>query len=151
MSKSNVLETAWLALLFTNTNIANIGDAIGLRGSTTVGSLYLSLHTADPGEAGTQATSEISYTGYARQALARTVANFAVSGNTMSLNVNVDFPESTGGAATTATHFGLGTDLSGVGTLLYKGPLTPNILVQTGVTPRYKGTPSGTPSTITED
>lgn len=151
MSKSNALETAWLLLYFNNTNIADVGDATGLRGSTAVGNLYLSLHTADPGEAGTQATSEIGYTGYARQALARTSANFSVSGNTMSLNVNVDFPESTGGTGGTVTHFSLGHAASGATVVGYKGTVTPNIVVQTGVTPRYKGVPSGTPSTITED
>jgi hypothetical protein len=151
MSKSNALETAWLQLLFNNSDIANVGDSGGLRGSVSAGQLYLSLHTADPGEAGNQSTNEISYTGYARQGLARTSGNFSVSGDTMSLNVNVDFPESTGGTGGTVTHFGLGTAASGAGVLLYKGTVTPNIVVQTGVTPRYKGTPSGTPSTITED
>lgn len=151
MSKSNDFETALLQLVFQNSNIANIGDATGLRGSTTAGSLYLSLHTADPGEAGNQTTSEISYTGYARQAVGRTSGNFAVSGNTMSLNVNVDFPEMTGGAGGTVTHFAVGTLVSGTGMVLYKGTVTPNLVVQTGVTPRYKGVPSGTPSTITED
>lgn len=151
MSKSNALETALLNLLFTNANIATIGDATGLRGSTTVGSLYLSLHTADPGEAGTQSTNEISYTGYARQAVARTSGNFAVSGNTMSLNVNVDFPEMTGGTGGTVTHFAVGAEVSGATLVLYKGAVTPTIVVATGVTPRIKGVPSGTPSTITED
>jgi hypothetical protein len=111
----------------------------------------LSLHTADPGEAGSQATSEISYTGYARQGLARNATNFPVTGNTMELGVNVDFPESTGGAGGTVTHFSIGIAASGATNVLYKGPVTPNIVVQTGVTPRYKGVPSGTPSTITED
>jgi hypothetical protein len=59
MSKSNSLENALLLLIFNNTNFANVGDATGVRGSTTAGSLYLSLHTADPGEAGDQTTSEI--------------------------------------------------------------------------------------------
>lgn len=151
MSKSNFLEEAWLKLVFQNVDIAGIGDAGGLRGSVAAGSLYLSLHTADPGEVGSQATSEISYTGYARQALARNATNFPVTGNTMSLGVNVDFPESTGGTGGTATHFAIGISASGATNVLYKGPVTPNIVVQNGVTPRYKGTPSGTPSTITED
>lgn len=151
MSKSNTFETALLQLLFNNTTIPNIGDATGLRGSTAVGSLYLSLHTADPGEAGTQATNEIAYTGYARQAVARTSGNFAVSGGTMSLNINVDFPEMTGGAGGTVTHFAVGAELSGATLVLYKGAVTPSIVVATGVTPRIKGVPSGTPSTVTED
>jgi hypothetical protein len=47
-------ETALLTLEFNNTNIANVGDATGLRGSSTAGSFYVGLHTADPGEAGSQ-------------------------------------------------------------------------------------------------
>jgi hypothetical protein len=68
-----------LLLLFNNTNAANIGDATGLRGSTTAGSLYLSLHTADPGETGSQTTSECNYTSYARQAVARSSGGFTIT------------------------------------------------------------------------
>jgi hypothetical protein len=62
MSKSDAFETAFLQLMFQNANIANIGDATGLRGSVAAGQLFLALHSADPGEAGTQATSEVSVT-----------------------------------------------------------------------------------------
>ena len=62
MSKGNTFENDLLLLVFNNTNAANIGDATGLRGSSTAGSLYVSLHTADPGEAGDQTTDEITYT-----------------------------------------------------------------------------------------
>lgn len=151
MSKSNAFEESLLKLIFNNTPIANIGDAAGIQGSAAVGSLYLSLHTADPGEAGTQATNEIAYTGYARQGGARTTANFSVTGNVMSLNVNFDFPEMTGGAGGTVTHFSCGVASSGATVVLYKGPVSPTISVAVGVTPRLKGVPSGTPSTITED
>lgn len=145
MSKSNAFENAWLLLVFNNTNIANIGDATGLRGSTTAGSLYLSLHTSDPGEAGAQNTSETTYTSYARLAVARSGSGFTVTGNSVVLAANADFPACTGGTAT-ITHFGLGTDASGAGTLLYKGTVTPNISVSSGVTPRLT-----TGTTITED
>lgn len=52
---------AFLLLLLNNTDWANVGDAAGLQNSATAGSLYLSLHTSSPGEGGTQATNEISY------------------------------------------------------------------------------------------
>lgn len=74
MSKSDAWESALMLLLFNNTNAANIGDATGLRGSTVAGQLFLALHTADPGEAGTQSTNEVgtgAYTGYARVGLNR--------------------------------------------------------------------------------
>ncbi len=145
MSKSNTFETDFLTLVFNNTNIALVGDATGLRGSTTVGSLYLSLHTADPGEAGTQTTSEIAYTSYARKAVARTSGEFSISGNAVSLVNNQDFVTGTGGAGT-ATHWGIGTDVSGVGKLLFKGALSPTIVCGSGVTPRIN---AGT--LVTED
>lgn len=61
-----------LSLLFSNTGISLVGDATGLPGSTVDGSLYVSLHTADPGAGGNQTTSECAYTGYARVAVSRT-------------------------------------------------------------------------------
>jgi hypothetical protein len=135
MSKSNSWENALLLLLFNNTNAANIGDATGLRGSTVAGSLYLSLHTADPGEAGDQTTSEAAYTSYARIAVARSGSGFTVSGNSVNLTSAVNFPAGTGGSGT-VTHFGIGTALSGAGVLLYSGTVTPNIVTGNGVTPQ---------------
>lgn len=146
MSKSNSFEAELLLHLFQNANIANIGDATGLRGSTTAGSLYLALHTADPGEAGTATTSEISYTGYARQAVARSSAGFTVSGSTVTLTSNVDFPEMTGGTGGTVTHWSVVKESSGASVILYSGTVSPNIAVATGVTPRLKAATS-----ITED
>ncbi len=134
MSKSNALENSYLLLLFNNTNIANVGDATGLRGSTTAGSLYLSLHTGDPGEAGDQTTSEVTYTSYGRVAVARSGSGFTVSGNAVSLAANASFPAGTGGSGT-ATHWGLGTASAGAGVLLYKGTISPSIVTGNGVTP----------------
>ena len=145
MSKSNTWENDLLLLVFNNTGASLIGDATGLRGSTTAGSLYLSLHTADPGEAGTQTTNEIGYTSYVRKAVARSGSGFTVTGNSVVLAADQDFVPGTGGSGT-ATHFGVGTDASGTGKLLYKGAITPNIVCGNGVTPRLT-----TGTTITED
>jgi hypothetical protein len=128
MSATNAFETSLLSLIFNNANIANIGDAIGLRASTTAGSLYVSLHTADPGEAGTQTTSEATYTGYARVAVARSGAGWTVSGNAFSNAVAVAVGPCTSGTST-ITHFGIGTDVSGPGNLLFIGALTASIVV----------------------
>ncbi len=134
MSKSNSWETAMLQLLFENSNAANIGDATGLRGSSTAGSLYFSLHTADPGEAGDQTTNEIAYTSYARVAVARSSSGWTVTGNAVAVDANVVFPAGTGGSGT-ATHWGLGTASSSTGVLLYKGTISPSIVCGSGVTP----------------
>ena len=146
MSKSNTYENDLMLLQFNNTNIADIGDATGLRGSTVAGSLYVSLHTADPGEAGTAITSEAAYTGYARVAIARSGAGFVVTGNSVSPAANVDFGECTASAGGPITHFGIVNTASGAGKLLYSGTVTPNITMAVGVIPRLKTT-----STITED
>ena len=134
MSKSNALETAYLSLLFTNDNFANVGAATGLRGSTAAGSLYFSLHTADPGETGDQTTNEIAYTSYARVAVARSAAGWTVTANAVAVDADVTFPAGTGGSGT-ATHWGLGTASSAAGVLLYKGTISPNIVCGNGVTP----------------
>ena len=146
MSKSNTFENDLMLLVFNNTSIANIGDAGGLLASAAAGSLYASLHTADPGEAGTAITSETAYTGYARIAIARSGAGFVVTGNSVSPAANVDFGECTAAAGGPFTHFGIVNTASGAGKLLYSGTVTPNITMAVGVIPRLKTT-----STITED
>ena len=146
MSKSNTFENDLLLLIFNNTDIALIGDAAGLQNSATAGSLYVGLHTADPGEAGTQSTSEISYTGYARVAVARSGAGWTVTGGSVSPAAAITFGALTAGAGGTVTPFSVGTDSSGTGKLLYKGAVTPNIVVSNGVTPQLT-----TSTAITED
>ena len=145
MSKSNTWETGLLDLLFTNVAFAGVGDAGGLPATVAAGSLFFSLHTADPGEAGDQTTTECTYTSYARVAVARSVAGWTTTGNAVAVDADVTFPAGTGGAGT-ATHWGLGTATSGVGKLLYKGTITPNIVTGNGVTPKLT---AGT--VVTED
>ena len=120
--KTNSLETALLNLYFANQDAANIGDATGLRGSSTAGSLYLSGHTAYPGEGGNQQSSEGAYPGYARKAVARSGSEWTVSGNQAS-NANAQaFPQCTGGSETWF-FVGIGRSSSGAGTLDYIAPL----------------------------
>lgn len=136
---SNSSENNLLLLIFQNSNWANIGDATGLRGSTTAGSFYVALHTADPGETGDQTTSEAAYTSYARVAVARSSAGWTVSGTTPTQATNaalVTFPACTGSSAT-ATHFSVGRASSGAGELVMFGPLTANLSISTGITPEF--------------
>lgn len=137
MSATNAFETALLNLIFANSNAANIGDATGLRGSTTAGSFYISLHTADPGETGTQTTSETAYTGYARLAVARTSGAWTVSGNNASNAAAVTFANCTATPGSPVTHFGIGTDASGAGNLLFKGALTASYQPAVGNAPQF--------------
>jgi hypothetical protein len=136
MTKTNDWENALLLLLFNNDDAANIGDASGLLGSATAGSLYISLHTGDPGEAGDQTTSEATYTSYARVAVARTTGGWTVSANLATNAAAITFPQCTGGS-NTITHFGVGTASSGAGVLLYKGALNSSLAVSTNITPEF--------------
>ena len=143
MSKSNTFENDLLALIFNGTAITGLADNAGTSPLT---SLYIALHTSDPGEAGNQSTSEISYTGYSRVAVARTSGGWTVTTNSVSPVAAVEFGEMTGGTGGTATFASIGTASTGSGKILYKGTLTPTVAVATGVIPRIKNT-----STITED
>lgn len=142
MSKGNTFENDLLKLIFNATSIANMADNASASPFTN---LYVSLHTADPGEAGDQTTNEIAYTSYARVAVARTSGGWTVTANSVSPVATISFPAGTGGSGT-ATHFGVGTASSGAGKLLYSGTVTPNIVCGNGVTPSLT-----TASTVTED
>lgn len=138
MAKSDTWEAGLLNLLFLNTAFTLVGDAAGLLPSAAPGSLYISLHTADPGETGTQATNEIAYTGYARVAVARSGAGWTVSGTapTQVVNAaNIVFGACTAGTPT-ASHFGIGTDAAGAGKLLYHAALTAPLAISPGITPQ---------------
>src|SRR5574337_1680662 len=107
MSKSNAFENDILKLFFNATAIADLADNDATSPATN---LYVSLHTADPGEAGTQATSETAYTGYARVAVARTSGGWTVTNNSVSPAANIDFGECTASPGGAITHFGIGTN-----------------------------------------
>lgn len=142
MSKGNTFENDLLKLIFNGTAIADLAEN---DATSPLTDLYLSLHTSDPGEGGSQTTNEATYTDYARVAVARNSGGFTVSGASVTLTANVDFPAASGGT-NTITHFAVGTASSGAGKILYSGTVTPNISVSTGVTPRLT-----TGTTITED
>lgn len=136
MSATNAFETALLTLYFNNTDHANVGDAAGIQNSATAGSFYISLHTADPGETGTQTTSEATYTSYARVAVARSGAGWTVTGGNASNAAAVNFPAATGGT-NSITHFGIGSALTTAGNLFFKGALDNPLAVSSGITPSF--------------
>lgn len=132
MSKSRTYANNLLKLMLQAVPIANVADNAA---SSPLTNLYVALHTADPGETGVQTASEISYAGYARVAVARSAAGFAVADDVATFVDDVTFPQATGGTAT-ATHFSIGTAPSGAGAIWYRGALSPAISVNTGVTPQ---------------
>jgi hypothetical protein len=134
MSATDVLENGILSLLFENANYANVGDATGLRGSTTAGVFYISLHTADPGETGTQTTSESAYTNYARISVARSTAGWTVTAGVADNDAAITFA-SCGATGSTITNVGIGSDASGTGNLFLTG--TASLVVSSGITPQF--------------
>lgn len=123
MSKSNTTETDTLGLFFNATALSWAANA----------NLFVALHTADPGEAGTQTTSEATFTSYARVSVARSGAGWVVTGNTATNAALIQFPQCTGGS-NVITHVSIGTAASGAGQILYSGalnaPLTVSNLIQ---------------------
>lgn len=136
MSKSNTFENDLLQLLFNNVDIADIGDAGGIQNSATAGSLYVALHTADPGEAGTATTSESAYGSYARVAVARSVAGWTVSGNEAENAALVQFPECTSGSET-ISYVSITTASSGSSKILYSGALSASRAISSGIQPQF--------------
>ena len=143
MSKGDTFENDLLKLIFNATAIANIADNAAASPLTD---LHVALHTGDPGEAGTQDGSETAYTGYARIAVVRTTGGWTVTANSVSPVAAIDFGECTASPGGAITHASIGVATSGATKILYRGAITPNITMATGVIPRLKTT-----STITED
>jgi len=141
MSKGDTFENDILKLFLNGTAITGLADNAA---SSPVTNLSVALHTADPGESGTQSTSETGYTGYARVNVARTTGGWTVTANSASPVANIDFGECTASPGGAITHFSVGTGVSNK--LLYSGTVSPNITMAVGVIPRLKTT-----STITED
>jgi hypothetical protein len=142
MSKTAVYESAILGLLFNATSIANIAQ----NGISPLTSLWVSLHTSDPGEAGTQGTNEANYAGYARVSVARTTAGWAVTGGSVSPVTAITYPSATSTSTGTLTHFGCGASSASTGgALYYKGTISPNVSYQQNTVVRLT-----TGSSITE-
>lgn len=135
MDASNTFEQGIQELVFQNIAFTGIGDAGGLLPSAVAGNLYLSLHTADPGEAGDQTTNEAAYTNYARVAVARDNVQWDVTAGVASIQNTATFPQAGVTAAEILTHVGIGTDSAGAGQLLFSGALSSSLNIDDNVTP----------------
>ena len=148
MSISDATENAILNLVFAATAWTNYAINHTTTPQTNVG---ISLHTADPTDTGTAATSEVTYTSYTR--VNRTRDNNGTTGwsvssaGSISPTANIDFPAGTGGSGTVsffATASSNATPPTGAQAILWSGDVAPPIVTGNGVTPRLT-----TGSTIT--
>ena len=112
---SNYAENKCLALVLTQAAF------------TSPTAVYVSLHTASPGEDASGA--ECTYTGYARKA----ISFGASSGGAVSQDADVTFDQCTAGS-NDATHYGIWDAVSG-GNLLAYGQLAATKAISTGNTP----------------
>jgi hypothetical protein len=137
MSAKDGFETNLLRHIFQNANIVNVGDSTGLRGSSSAGSLYVALYTVAPSDSseGTECTTS-NYGGYARVAVARSTAGWAVSGNNASNASAIVFPQCTGNSCTVAG-FAIHTASTGTGNQIIWGTLSPTLSVSNGITPQF--------------
>lgn len=126
MSFGNTTENDICLLLFNAT-------ALSWNANTD---LYVSLHTADPGEGGNQQTNEATYTSYARVTVSRSGSGWTVSSNTATNAALIQFPQATGGT-NTITHVAIGTASSGTGQIIAKGALSASLSVSSGIQPQF--------------
>lgn len=123
MSASNYLEGKILDLLYS------------VAAFTPGATLYVALHTADPGEAGTQSTNEVSGTSYARVAVTNNATNFpAASGGSKSNGTAINFPTPGAGGWGTATFWSIGDASNGAGNIYNSGALTVSKTINQGDT-----------------
>lgn len=147
MPKTTVFCNDVLSLVFRAVAIANIAQNQGTSPATA---MSIALHTASPGIAGDQSTSEISYTGYARvTSVTRDTAGTAFpapSAGVITTTANIDFGAMTAGTGGTVNNASIGhTPSTTANKALMFGAVSPTISVTNGVTPRL-----AIGSTITE-
>ena len=132
MSASDIAENAILDLILRATAWGNVADNAA---SSPLTNLHVALATADPGDAGTMSTSEVTYTSYARQNVARSTGWDAASGGVSALAANLDFPTGSGGSGT-VTYMNVGKTGGGTVDSFFSGTVTPNIVTGDGIIPR---------------
>jgi len=132
MSASDIAENAILNLTLRGTAWANVADNAA---SAPLTNLHVALATADPGDAGTMSTSEVTYTDYVRQNVLRSTGWSAASGGVSALAANLDFPVGSGGSGT-VTFMNVGRTGGGAVDSFFSGAVTPSIVTGTGIIPR---------------
>lgn len=148
MSLNSVLEEGFLDLYFNGTAIPDIAENDTTGPAAT---LEITLHTADPGEAGTKLSFEATYGGYTRVQIARTTGGFLRVNSTISPVVTIRFPVATSGPETIA-FWGVGPPGNDI--CHWSGPVDPLVEIPAGgggIQPGIRGNNNAPASTITLD
>lgn len=102
---------------------------------TAPANLYLALFLSNPGDTGTEGT-EVTYSGYARQAITFSAPAASGSGLAMQNTALITFPEAPASAGS-VTYVAVMDSLSGGNMWLY-GQLDQALTIQTGVSPVFR-------------
>lgn len=115
--------------------------------SSPLTSLYLSLHSADPGVGNSQLTNEVAYTNYVRIPISRVAfAGFLAASSGQAVNAALLQFAQCGVTGATATHVAIGTASSGAGNVLYAGALNSSLPIANTIRPQF----SAAALTVTE-
>lgn len=137
MTISNTTETAILKLVYQAVAWANYADNAASAPQSQIG---ISLHTADPTDAGDATFSEVTYSGYVRVNVPRTSATgWTEASGTVNPVANIDFTAGVGGTGIVsyfATGKSTATPPVGAQAILWSGTVNPVINSGNGVTPR---------------
>jgi hypothetical protein len=132
MAFGTAARQALALLIFNGTAWANWADNAASTPNTNV---YSTLHTADP-TSGNQTTSEASYTGATRVAVARTSGGWSCSAG-VATNVAAVVHGACSSGSNTISHVSLGKAASGTGEVVTAGAVTASLAVSAGITPQF--------------
>ncbi len=132
---SDTAATDLLTLLFINTSWGSLGDTAGLLKSAADGNWTFALSTGTLTSASTQATTEATFTSYARKSFARGAATWTVTAAQVTNDSVIQFVAATGGT-NTITDFSIGTDLVADESYIF-GALTASLNVSNGIQPEF--------------
>ena len=136
---TNLFEDDLLDLIFTNIAAPNVGDAGGLLPSAAANNFHISTHLLDAiTDASTlQTDNEAGYTGYSRQAVARSTAGWTVASGVVDNDNLIQFGNATAGTPETITDVGIGFAASGAGVLQIWSQVLADLIVNIGVNPEF--------------
>lgn len=133
---SDTTETAIMALIFQAQLWTNYAQGTATPLVTPETTISISLNTqANIADTDLMNTTEVAYTGYARQAPLRASSAFTVTGGVVSLVSAITFGASSS-AGSTAASFTTGHSGAGAQPVLFGGPISPTIACTSGVTPQ---------------